>query len=156
MTHGKCAYCECLLDASSYAVIEHHTARLVDGSLAFEWTNLFLACSRCNGAKGAADHGGEMLKPDHDDPEEFLWVDHNGEIKALDSRGDVTARLCHLNRGSLLTLRTEAMHATRQCIQSGDCDAMLRPGRQFKLAIRTELKRQGRADLAQEDRRLFG
>src|SRR5580658_2829235 len=64
LAFGKCAFCESLLDVGSYLEIEHHVAKTVSPEQAFKWSNLFPICGRCNSAKGSADHGGMLLKPD--------------------------------------------------------------------------------------------
>jgi uncharacterized protein (TIGR02646 family) len=69
--HGKCAFCEVSL--GSRTEIEHFRSKTGHPLTAFVWRNLFLICPGCNGAKGAETHKG-CLKPDREDPEDYLWV----------------------------------------------------------------------------------
>ncbi|MDJ0835694.1 MAG: TIGR02646 family protein [Acidobacteriota bacterium] len=58
--HGKCAYCESIMEPASSGQVEHYRPKknLIDDKahpgyywLAYEWTNLLLSCARCNGKK---------------------------------------------------------------------------------------------------------
>lgn len=56
MTDGRCSYCDGYpIDATGEAQIDHFRpkGRPEFYELVCEWTNLFLACSACNKAKGA-------------------------------------------------------------------------------------------------------
>ncbi len=109
--HEKCAYCESELLISDYDTVEHYRPKNKNGYfwLAYEWSNLLLACNICNNAKGARfqlqaehfDHRsiavGELpylitdyrlrneepmlLNPEVDDPDYFLAYDNNGKLK---------------------------------------------------------------------------
>jgi uncharacterized protein (TIGR02646 family) len=70
--HGKCAFCEAPLWTG--CEIEHFRAKTRYPLAAFVWRNLFLICRDCNQAKGAEGHAG-CLKPDREDPTDYLWVD---------------------------------------------------------------------------------
>ena len=70
--HYKCAFCETPLWGTRE--IEHFWAKTKHPLAAFVWRNLFLICGDCNRAKGAEDHAG-CLKPDREDPIDYLWVD---------------------------------------------------------------------------------
>src|SRR5438046_476712 len=74
LAFGKCAFCEGLLEVTSYLEIEHYVAKTVRPDQAFEWTNLFPVCRLCNNSKGDIDHAGMLIKPDVDDPERMLWL----------------------------------------------------------------------------------
>lgn len=69
--HGKCAFCETPL--FGHREIEHFRSKTKHPLAAFIWRNLFLICSECNSKKGDSDHTGS-LKPDRDDPANYLWV----------------------------------------------------------------------------------
>jgi uncharacterized protein (TIGR02646 family) len=69
--HGKCAFCEAPLWGGRE--IEHFRAKTSHPLAAFVWRNLFLICRDCNQAKLAGDHAG-CLKPDREDPTDYLWV----------------------------------------------------------------------------------
>jgi len=82
LAHGKCAYCEGRLGVTSYLEIEHHIAKTVNPDLVFEWTNLFPCCRLCNSKKQDINHDGALLKPDVDDPEQYLWVENWNLIRS--------------------------------------------------------------------------
>lgn len=69
MFHGKCAYCESNIGHVSDAHIEHYRPKAKFPHLTFDWDNLLLACSKCNGAgyKGdnfpEANDGGPLVNP---------------------------------------------------------------------------------------------
>jgi uncharacterized protein (TIGR02646 family) len=69
--HDKCAFCEAPLWGAGE--IEHFRAKSRHPLAAFVWRNLFLICGGCNQAKLAQDHEG-CLKPDREDPTDYLWV----------------------------------------------------------------------------------
>lgn len=69
--HAKCAFCEAPLTGDRE--IEHFRAKTKHPLAAFVWRNLFLSCGTCNQNKGADDHEG-CLKPDREDPADYLWV----------------------------------------------------------------------------------
>jgi len=71
--HGKCAFCETPLWGTRE--IEHFWAKTKHPLAAFVWRNLFLICGDCNRAKGAGDHAG-CLKPDRENPADYLWVNY--------------------------------------------------------------------------------
>jgi len=68
---GKCAFCEAPLYVGGE--IEHFRSKTRYPLAAFVWRNLFLICPGCNQAKGAEEHTG-CLKPDREDPADYLWV----------------------------------------------------------------------------------
>jgi len=69
--YGKCAFCEARLPGK--AEIEHFRSKTRHPLAAFVWRNLFLICRNCNEAKGGENHEG-CLKPDREDPADFLWI----------------------------------------------------------------------------------
>ena len=69
--HHKCAFCEAPL--FSGREIEHFRSKTRHPLAAFVWRNLFLICRTCNQAKGDDEHKG-CIKPDREDPEEYLWI----------------------------------------------------------------------------------
>ena len=166
MAYGKCVFCEGLLGAQAHVEVEHYIAKTVDVEQAFEWANLFPACCKCNVAKGHTDHRGVLLKPDEDDPEEYFAVHPNGELQLRPhltpdqrERAHETIRICDLQRGALKTLRSQALVRCGEWIQNGGpenrADDLLEPNRQYKLAIRHQLRTYGRSDLVLEDRSRF-
>ncbi len=69
---GKCAFCEVPL--SGGAQIEHFRSKTHYPMSAFVWRNLFLICMACNQKKGGKNHAG-CLKPDRENPADYLWID---------------------------------------------------------------------------------
>ena len=71
MSGQKCFYCEKLLKGKANEV-DHHIEVSINKSLAFEWTNLYLACDNCN---DKLDHRkipiAEALDPCRDNDEEI-------------------------------------------------------------------------------------
>ena len=83
LAFGKCAFCEGLLEVTSYLGVEHYVAKTVRPEQAFEWTNLFPVCRLCNNSKSDVDHAGMLLKPDTDDPESMFWLHpDSGKLEA--------------------------------------------------------------------------
>lgn len=52
MYNGICCYCESQIGLAGFPHIEHRKPKKVFPENTFEWDNLHLACSRCNGYKG--------------------------------------------------------------------------------------------------------
>ena len=175
LAHGKCAFCESTLGVTTYLEIEHYIAKSVHPEKAFEWDNLLPACRLCNGAKGDADHHGQLLKPDAEDPEPFFWLHPEGKLEPHPNlserqrqRSEETIRLLNLQRGPLCENRVETRgRVTRWLQQAGrrgavtgalreEWESLANPRTQYKLVIRRTLELAGERDLAQEDRRRFG
>jgi uncharacterized protein (TIGR02646 family) len=176
LAFGKCAFCESLLDVGSYLEIEHHVAKTVSPERAFKWSNLFPICGRCNSAKGSADHGGMLLKPDAGDPERMLWLHPDtGRLEArarletrVRRRVERTLELCDLQRGGLCTKRIETMEAAIHWLErmvrvDGCLDDPLReewhrlidPATEYKFVIRHVFEIRGEPELAEKDRSRF-
>ncbi len=149
---GKCAYCEESV-RNHRGELDHYrpkgrvrdehgvlVTKEIDGVeighpgyywLAYDWTNLLLACTACNqrmGEWGKYDHfpvdgehawlpGGEadekalLINPVCDDPCEHLFFDVSSglfEPRAGSKRGEVTIKILGLNRPDLARARLEA------------------------------------------------
>ncbi len=119
MFHGKCAYCESKITHIDYGHIEHFRPKSIQAyrSLAFEWTNLLLACGICNGSeqKGtkfpSGSEGGPIINPCDEEPSdhfEFIY-DQTSKLATVvgkTSRGEATEQLLGLNRHSLRAHRS--------------------------------------------------
>ncbi len=167
LTHGKCCYCESILDCDKekFIEVEHYHAKTVRLELAFEWTNLFPVCRVCNGSKRDQDHGGRLLKPDKDDGEDFFWLEgHTGELQPLTShcaeRALATIQICKLNRATLCRERQRLFQTTSRLLQTSRCwddgmtsefKVLLHPTTEHKLAVRSALP----GGLADVDRRMY-
>lgn len=122
MQGHRCAYCESELTGQKRK-IEHFrqrdTNRYPQGT--FEWTNLFGACTHtghCDSSKdkhGPYDHH-LLLKPDDEDPEQFLIFNPYGEVyprrslpEARFRRAQATIDILNLNEKSLVARRRAAV-----------------------------------------------
>lgn len=120
---GKCAYCESKITHVDYGHIEHFRPKRgprARPDLTFEWTNLFLACGKCNGAEFKGDkfpepqQGGPPVNPCDDDPNEHLDFHYDpiaqlASVYALTRRGEITESLFGLNRRELRTYRSQVV-----------------------------------------------
>ena len=108
-----CAYCEDVLHNRSYKHVEHFRRKNKDyfPQLTFAWDNLFLSCQ-------TADHCGhykdrkngdpynpdDLIKPDDDDPDDFLYFHSTGEVRSrrgisaeAKQKAEETIRVFNLN-----------------------------------------------------------
>jgi uncharacterized protein (TIGR02646 family) len=174
-SRGKCAFCEGLLRLTSYDEIEHYHAKTVQPDLAFDWQNLFPACSLCNRSKGDLDHQGRLLKPDSENTELLLWLHpDSGELQphptlnaAQAQRVLETIDAYNLQRGVLCTERIDMMNFVKRWLiraagevnASAECQAewnyMIRPSTPWKFVIRHVLSQSGQEQLAEIDRQTF-
>jgi uncharacterized protein (TIGR02646 family) len=175
-SHGKCAYCESRTDVTGYLGIEHFAPKSsVHIDLAFEWTNLFPACHRCNVSKGEEDLGAMLIRPDIDDPEDLLWVNPiTGELEpaavvdpSTAERITTTVSTYDLDRGALTQCRKLLLtRVMRWLYRAGqgplspemieELEEFLHPETEYKLVIRQILKQGGLEDVVQEDRQRLG
>ena len=72
MQHGKCCYCEDYIpDSGRGKEVEHFRPRAKFPHLTYDWNNLLLACTACNGAKSdqfPMSPSGDPLLLDPSDP----------------------------------------------------------------------------------------
>jgi uncharacterized protein (TIGR02646 family) len=150
----KCAYCETLLGVSDLGDIDHfRPKRDAVGItkeaphpdhywwLAYEWTNLYLACRMCNFAKGprfpvqggkratATSTGDELRRqelallvdPGFDKPFEHLTFDREGFVhpKPGSAKGSVTIEVLQLNRPNLVQARRERIEFALSIVAQG-------------------------------------
>lgn len=165
MAHGKCAFCEGLLEVTSHFEIEHFVAK-TNRETAFEWSNLFPACGKCNREKSTLVQDVELVKPDIDDPEQFFWVNPDGALEPhprltgsdLDRAKD-TIKAYGLQRGSLRGKRQEAWVRIGRWklrgLDAAEGDDFLKPEAEFKLVLRQLLAIDGHHALVQEDHERF-
>lgn len=122
MFDGKCAYCESRILHVDYGHIEHfRPKRGPQGSrvFAFVWTNLLLACGRCNGTenkgtKFPVSSSGKplLIDPSRDEPGDHLdfIVEPATEfalVQGADAAGMTTIKVLGLNRPDLLKNRSD-------------------------------------------------
>jgi uncharacterized protein (TIGR02646 family) len=111
MFQGKCAYCESKIVHIDYGHIEHFKPKSLAKfrHLTFTWTNLFLACARCNGPeyKGVrfpeAAEGGPPINPCDDIPEDHLEFvfDSKTRIATVTAKTE-RGRICEFTDRNLL------------------------------------------------------
>jgi uncharacterized protein (TIGR02646 family) len=120
MFQGKCAYCESKITHIEYGHIEHFRPKRGPRGrpdLAFEWTNLLLACGVCNGSEHKSDcfpeanEGGPLVNPCEDDPEGHFEFHFDLKTKLASvygktPRGAATEGILGLNRTALREYRS--------------------------------------------------
>jgi uncharacterized protein (TIGR02646 family) len=126
----RCAYCEAAIYSGGH--IEHFRRKSrthPNGrpELTFVWDNLFLACDstdHCGHYKdrpgAAAYSANELIKPDDEDPEKFLYFHSSGEVRiqpnltpAETHRASETIRVFGLEDSALTALRATAFRIYR-------------------------------------------
>lgn len=105
----KCIYCESVIDDVSYAAVEHILPKSVFEDLVLDWSNLGVACQRCNTNKGdywTDDVSLQLLNP---------YLDKLSEH--LEFRGPMTVARLGSSRGEN-TLRRLKMHSREDLLIS--------------------------------------
>ncbi len=112
-TNNKCMYCESCITHIDFGDVEQIKPKADDKypSLAYEWSNLGLACGKCNNAKSSKFFDeAPFIDPFSENPDEHLIAlgaiitQRNGS-----ERGEITIREIALNRPELLEKRMERM-----------------------------------------------
>jgi uncharacterized protein (TIGR02646 family) len=120
MFSGKCAYCESFILHVDYGDIEHFRPKALPQfyTQAVEWTNLLLACGRCNGAEhkgvkfpGVAE-GGPLIDPTADLPDQHFRFDFDqmtklANVLGVSQRGQTSETTFGLNRPLLVRQRSK-------------------------------------------------
>lgn len=127
----RCAYCEDVIHHAGH--IEHFRRKNSNHfpELTFDWSNLFLAC-------GSNDHCGhykdrpradaynpdDLIKPDIEDPEEYLYFHSSGEIRpraGLDAnkvhRASETIRVFGFDNRTLMGNRSRAVQPYKKMLE---------------------------------------
>jgi len=143
--NAKCAFCETpVVESSNPSCMDSYRPKAgaigLDGKqspdhywwLAYEWTNLYLACFVCNKMKGArfpvegeraaARAGAEALRaerpllldPCADYPEEHLLFDETGKVACDTKQGRMTIDVFGLNRAPLVKARGEVLEILQE------------------------------------------
>jgi hypothetical protein len=92
--------------------------------LTYEWTNYFLGCPGCNGAKGAKwPKRGGYLRPDRGDPSSHFVFEADGTAKAVMARSAADLMLTDfdLNRRWLVDRRRFNIEATLRMLDDAIC-----------------------------------
>src|SRR5215831_14393789 len=88
-SNSKCAYCESGINASRSQQVEHFKPKALFPSLAYDWSNYFLACNGCNGAKlDKWPPIGDYVRPDQGQPEILFVFDDRGGMRAQEASSD--------------------------------------------------------------------
>ena len=114
-THGKCMYCESFIGAVAYEHIEHFKPKKEYPLLTFEWSNLGLACPKCNTNKlDDFDETCPFINPYVDNPSDhFISAGTMILSKPNDKRAKITEIKLGLNRPELLEARKERIDSVR-------------------------------------------
>lgn len=108
---GRCAYCESKYDHVDFGDIEHFRPKEQFPLLSIKWTNLLLACPRCNINKGTQFPQPKMLNPCIDNPDEHFLFDYDpiigiASVLGVTPRGLTTETVLKLNRDELRNKRS--------------------------------------------------
>lgn len=101
---NKCVYCESKIVATQFWHVEHILPFDKYRALAYEWTNLVLACQLCNNHKDSYD--GPFVHPVNDDPEKHIEY-YSYFAKSRSHKGTQTIAVTDLNRAGLIERRVE-------------------------------------------------
>lgn len=122
----RCAYCERQIpETGPKQQIEHFVQRRNDPSTTFDWDNLFWSCCGnqcCGDTKDRVSYQpGDLLKPDVDDPDDFLRFDYNGNVAPMSQltprdhqRATETIRVLALDGGNNPALPAMRRQALKQ------------------------------------------
>jgi 5-methylcytosine-specific restriction endonuclease McrA len=111
-TARKCAYCESRIEHIDYPHVEHILPKAERPDLVCDWSNLTLACTRCNVAKGDYyEPNCELVNPYRDEIGEHLIFAGAHLYHRSNDRGLVTINKVDLNRNELVARRKEAIEA---------------------------------------------
>lgn len=117
-TNGKCMYCESFIGAIAYEHIEHFKPKSKYPHLTFEWSNLGLACPKCNTNKlNDFDENCPFINPYIDNPNDhFVAAGTMILSKPNDKRAKITELTLDLNRPELLEARKERINSIRSLV----------------------------------------
>jgi hypothetical protein len=113
-------YCESKIAHVTFAHIEHYKPKRRDRfpELAFEWTNLGLACPRCNLAKhDKFDAGVPFVNPYVDDPKSYFRAE-GAFVRPVpgNARAELTELEIELNRAELVERRQDRLKDLRRLV----------------------------------------
>jgi uncharacterized protein (TIGR02646 family) len=126
-THGKCAYCESRPLHVTHGDVEHIVPKKIDQALAFEWSNLTLACDICNTRKGART---DIFDPYTSDPAPHFWF--YGPLifstSTASAAAKITLSVLFRNRAALIERRSEKIKDLERQLQivNAEPDASVR------------------------------
>ncbi|QNE42942.1 HNH endonuclease [Frigoribacterium sp. NBH87] len=119
-TLSKCAYCEAKFLAVSFGDVEHMLPKSLFPEHVLTWSNLTLACSRCNGSKGSKyNELLPFLDPYEDDISEHLYF-AGPMIYALTDRGEYTITELDLMHPARIEARDRVIKALESLCRRRD------------------------------------
>ena len=134
----RCAHCEGPLYDGAHVEHFRRKNQAHFPELTFEWTNLFLSCQsrdHCGHYKDRSSHApyspDVLIKPDDDEPHDFLYFYSSGEVRVRGkigpeqvTRAKETIRVFCLDHPALTAERRKAVARYRRSNQ-GNVDAIL-------------------------------
>lgn len=99
MSHNKCCYCECNVNAGgSYMEVEHFHPKGLYPDEVVDWNNLLPSCKKCNAQKGEHDTVTEpIINPVVDRPQNHLKIRMGVRFMYKDDIGLDTITVLDLN-----------------------------------------------------------
>jgi len=172
MAHGKCFFCESILNRSSYCEIEHFLPKSTFPESAFDWQNLQISCRICNNSKSATPGVSTPIRPDLEEVENYFWLNFEGEIEPhpnLNSidilRAQHTIKIYKLNRSALCEIRLELRSQVGRWIdraQNGndllleaELELFFKPSHEYKFVIRFVWLQAGLLEFLAQDKVRF-
>jgi uncharacterized protein (TIGR02646 family) len=116
----KCAYCESHITHITFSHIEHFRPKSKYPKKCFEWKNLMIGCSICNGKSLKSDkfptasNGGPLIDVTKENPDNHLDFIFDSNLKTAlvipkTSRGAITIKTLGLNRPMLVRHRSKVV-----------------------------------------------
>ena len=133
MQQARCAYCEAAL-ADGDKHIEHFRQRSRHPPGTFDWANLFGSCNRkdtCGKHKdscGTYNHA-DLLKPDVDDPDDYLVFVSDGTIAPKDG---LTPNARHRAVETLRVFNLDAIHGALRHMRRAAAAGYLQTAEEFR------------------------
>lgn len=116
-TNQKCAYCESIITAIDYGDIEHIIPKSHVPIKTFDWSNLTIACGKCNQNKGDYHNPNlPLINPYLDKPEEII-VFWGPLISPRTQKAEITVKKLKLDRPELFERRTSLLKTIQPMIQ---------------------------------------
>jgi uncharacterized protein (TIGR02646 family) len=136
MFNGKCAFCESHIIHINYGDIEHFRPKSKFPEFCFEWDNLLLSCSICNGKSNKGNkfplesEGGFIVNPVEENPNDFFRFEFDENTKLFllfpkDERAKTTIDTIGLNREKLANIRTKELISIVELISKIEITEMI-------------------------------
>lgn len=155
MQGQRCAYCEAMLEPDSNSRhVEHFRQRSRYRQGTFDWNNLFGSCNRQGTCGNYKDKCGiydpaQLIKPDVDDPDDYLVFDSVGGVSPRDNldpaslmRAKETIRILNLKGGGLRKIRELEIMGYLQFVEAWAELATNFPESEWRPIVESELASQ--------------